>query len=166
MIEENTAEVISVRKYLILPRQKRTAAFHQVDAGQRVIAGNLLRPQMLLHGKRIVGAAFYGGIVGNHHAFARGYPSDAGDQAGARQLFAIYPLRRERGELEERGTGIEQRGDAFARQQFSGLGVLVARGRAAPCRIAAQREAQVVDQRLHRSTIGGEFLRADIEFGD
>jgi hypothetical protein len=44
--------------------------------------------------------------------------------------------------------------------------VLVARGHAAPCRIAAQREAQIVDQRLHRSSVSGEFLRADIELGD
>ncbi len=44
LIEENAAEMIAIRKDFILPRQKRAAAFDQVDARQAVIACNLLRP--------------------------------------------------------------------------------------------------------------------------
>ncbi len=59
LIEKYPAEVIAVGKYLVLFRQKRPAAFDQVDAGQRIVAGDFLRPQVLLHGQRIVGAALH-----------------------------------------------------------------------------------------------------------
>ena len=65
--------------------------------GKRVVAGDLLRAQMLLHGQRIIGAAFYGRVIRHHHAFAAGDAPDAGDQARARQFLAVHALRRERG---------------------------------------------------------------------
>ncbi len=164
LIEEYAAEVLAVGKYLVLPRQEGAAALDQVDAGQRVVAGDLLRPQMLLHGERIVGAALHRGIVRHHHAFAARDPADAGNEARPRQILAVHALRRQRRQLQEGRSGIQQRGDALARQQLARLGVLVARGRAAARRIAPQRGAQILDQRLHGGAVVGEFLRAGIDF--
>src|SRR6202049_1770266 len=59
LIEKYSAEVLAVGKYFILLRQKSASAFDQVDARQLVVAGNLLCPQMLLHGERIVGSPLH-----------------------------------------------------------------------------------------------------------
>ena len=66
---------------------------------------------MLLHGERVVGPALHGRVVGDDHAGAAGDLADAGDQPRARQLIVVDVLRRERRELEERRSGIEQRVD-------------------------------------------------------
>ncbi len=41
---------------------------YQVDARKPVLSRDLLRPQMLLHGHRVVGAAFDGGVIRHYHA--------------------------------------------------------------------------------------------------
>ena len=89
--------------------------------------------------------------------------ADSGNEARPRQFLAVHALRGQRRQLQERRTRIQQRGDALARQQLAGLGVLVARGLAAAGRIAAQRAAQIIDQPLHGGAVVGEVLRAGIE---
>ncbi len=70
LIEEYPSEMFAVGEYLVLFRQKRPAAFHQVDAGQGVVAGNFLRPQVFFDRQRIIRAALHGRIIRHHHAFA------------------------------------------------------------------------------------------------
>jgi hypothetical protein len=106
--------------------------------GKRVLAGDLLRAQMLLHRERIVGAALHGGVIGDHHAFAAGDPADAGDQPRARQILAVHPLRRQRARAPGNGEPGSSSIDALAHQQLAGLAVLVARRGAAAERVALQ----------------------------
>ena len=97
LIEEYASEMLAVGEYLVLFGQECAAAFDQVDAGQSVVAGNFLRPQMLFDGQRIISAAFDGRIVRHHHAFAPRDAPDPGDETRARQILAVHALGRERG---------------------------------------------------------------------
>src|ERR1700712_2152239 len=87
------------------------AGVDEVDAGQLVGAGHLLRPQVLLDRDRVVGASLDSGVVGHHHAVASLNPPDAGDDAGSGYRVVVHPVPREGTELEERAAGIEQRVD-------------------------------------------------------
>ncbi len=91
LIEEYPAEVIAVGKHLVLLRQERTAALDEVNARQGVLAGNLLRAQMLLHRERVIRSALHGRVVGNDHAGAARDPADTGHQARARQARRRKP---------------------------------------------------------------------------
>ena len=150
LIVEDAAEVVAVGKNLVLQRQERAAGIDQIDAGQMVLARDLLRAQMLLHRHRIVGAALDGGVVGDDHALAPADAADAGDDARRRHVAAIHAVRGERRQLEKRRAGIEQQVDALARQQLAAR--QCAALRAPRCRPATAVElcAQVLDQRLHR----------------
>jgi len=70
LIIEDAPEVISVGKDLILVRQVRAATIHQIDTGQVVLFGDLLRTQMLFDREREVCTTFDGGIVREDHALA------------------------------------------------------------------------------------------------
>ena len=155
--------MIAVGEHLVLSRQEGAAAFDQVDAGQCVVRRDLLGPQMLLHGERIIGSAFDRGIIGHDHALAGRYPPDPGNEPRARQFLAIHTLSGQCRQLQERRPRIQQCGDALARQQLAALDVLIARGRAAAGGIAAQRAAQILDQPLHGGAVVGEVLRAGVE---
>ena len=82
LVEEDAAEMLAVGEDLVLVRQVRAARIDEIDAGQVVLLGDLLRAQMLLHGHRIVGAALDRRVVGDDDAFAAGNAADAGDDAG------------------------------------------------------------------------------------
>ena len=60
--------MLAIGKHLGLQRQERAARIDEVDARQAVLQRDFLRPQMLLYGHRVVGAAFDGGVVGDDHA--------------------------------------------------------------------------------------------------
>ena len=77
LIVENAAEMIAVRKDVGLIGQVRAAGIDQVDARQVVLAGDVLRAQMLLHRHRVVRAALHGRVVADDHAFAARDPADA-----------------------------------------------------------------------------------------
>ncbi len=118
LVEEDPAEVIAVRKHLGLERQEGPARIHQVEAGQAVLEGDLLRAEVLLHGDGEVGAALDRGVVGDDHHLAAGHAADAGDQAGARRAAVVHVPRGQGRELEERRRRIEQPLDAIADGQL------------------------------------------------
>ena len=95
LVVEDAAEMALVGKDLVLQRQERAAGIDQIDAGQMVLARDILRAQMLLHRHRIVGAALDGGIIGDDHAFAAADAADPGDQAGGMNVAAIEAVRRQ-----------------------------------------------------------------------
>src|SRR5690606_24210319 len=83
LVVEDAAEMLAVGKDFILVGQVGAARVHQVNAGQAILLCNLLRPQVFLDGKRVVGAAFDGGVVADDHAFHAGDPAYGGEDAGA-----------------------------------------------------------------------------------
>ena len=108
LVEEDAAEVLAVGEDFVLHRQEGAARVDQVDAGQPVLQRHLLRPQVLLHRHRVVGAAFDGRVVGGDDDLAPLDPADPGDDPAARRGAVVEVLGGERGELEERAAGVEQ----------------------------------------------------------
>ena len=119
LVVENPAEMLPVGENLGLVRQVGAAGIDQIDAGQPVLPGDLLGTQVLLHGQRIIGAALDGGIIGHHHDLAALDPADAGNEPGPVDRLVIDAHRREPGDFQERGAGIDQPGHALARQQLA-----------------------------------------------
>ena len=92
--------MVAVGKHLVLLRQKSAAGIDQIEAGQMVLLGDLLRPQMLFDRHREIGAALDRGVVGDDDAFLPDDPADAGDDAGGRDLFLIDAVGGELGQFE------------------------------------------------------------------
>ena len=99
--------MIAVGEDLGLVRQVRSAAVDQIDAGEAVLLGDLLRAQVLLYREGIVSAAFDGRVVADDHHLAAGDTADAGDDAGAGHFAFVHVAGGKLADLEERRAGIE-----------------------------------------------------------
>ena len=108
LVVEDAAEMFAVGKHLGLMRQVGAAGIDQIDAGQMVLARDLLGAQMLLHRHRIIGAALDGGVVAHDHAFAALDAADAGDDAGAVDVAVVHAEGGERRQFQERRAGIDE----------------------------------------------------------
>ena len=165
LVVEDPAEVIAIGKHVDLVRQVRAARIDEIDARQVVLAGDLLRPQVLLDGQRVVRAALDRRVVADDHAFAAADAADAGDDAGGGDRSVVHAVRGQLRELEKRRAGIEQRADALARQQLAARDVLRAtRLRRRPARRAPTSALQVGDERRHRVAVLRERRVARVEF--
>jgi hypothetical protein len=118
LVVENRAELAFVRKDAGLVRQVGAAGLHHGDAGQPVLPGKSLGPDVLLAGDAVIGAALHGGIIGDDHAGAARYHADAGDDAAAGRHAFIHAFAGELAEFEKGRAGVKQRRNAFARQQL------------------------------------------------
>ena len=165
LIVEDAAEMLAVGKHLGLVRQVGAAGIDQIDAGQPVLARDLLGAQMLLHRHRIVGAALDGGVVAHDHAFAALDAADAGDQAGAVDGVVVHAVGGERRQFQERRAGIEQPHDAVARQKLAARDVALADARRAAVRRLRRGALQLVGERAHARGVGGKLRRARVDIG-
>jgi len=163
LVVEDPAEVLAVREHLVLPRQERAARVDEIDAGEPVLEGDLLRPQVLLHRERVIRAAFHGRVVRDDDAFAFGDPADPGDDAGRRRVVVVQIECRERSDLEEWGARIEQPFDALAGQELAGLRVLVARALGAALAHRVELLVQVCDQPAHRVAVRARLRGGAVE---
>ena len=85
LIVKNRAKVIAVGKDLILIGQVRATLIHEIDAGQMVFLGDLLRAQVLFDGHREIGATLHRRIVADDHApHGPATVTNARDHAGTR----------------------------------------------------------------------------------
>ena len=128
LVVEDPAEVLAVGKHLVLAGQEGAAGVDEIDAGQPILPGNLLRAQVLFDRNRVVGTAFDRRVVGHDHAFATGDPADTGDDAGPRAFVVVHPVGGKRSDLEQRTAGVEQAVDSVTGQQFAAVDV-ACRGR-------------------------------------
>ena len=157
LIVKNSAEMPLVGKNLVLLRQKRAPGIDHIDAGQIVLPGNILRPQMLLHRHRIIGAALDGGVVGDDHAFAPRDPSNTSDDARRMHVATIEIVGSQRRQLEKGGAGVDQEIDALSRQHLAPRRVPDTRGFAAATGYLIVLLAEVCDQHPHRLRVVGEI---------
>ncbi|MNT43038.1 hypothetical protein D3C72_1794890 [compost metagenome] len=155
--------MLAVGEHVFLARQVGAAGVHQVDAGQAVLLGDLLRAQVLLDRHRVVGAALDRGVVGHDHAFHARHPADAGHHAGAGDRIAVHAVRGQRGDFQEGTARIEQGIDAVAHQQLAARGVLGARRFAAAKCGAGEGGVQVVDYGLHRRAVAFKRIAARLQ---
>ncbi|MNQ61240.1 hypothetical protein D3C85_755520 [compost metagenome] len=165
LVVEDAAEVFAVGEHFVLLRQVGAARIHQVDAGQMVLRGDLLRAQMLLDRHRVVRAALDGGVVADDDAFGARHAADAGDDARAGRIAVVHIVCRHGRQFQERGARIDQVFNAVARQQLAARHMLGARGFTAAQRCLRQLLIQIIQLRLHGTRIVGEILRPRIDAG-
>ena len=120
-VEKDAPEVFAVREYLVLAGQVGTAGIYQVNTGQTVFRSNGLGAQVFFHGERVVAAAFYGGVVGDDHAFHTLHLGDTPDAAGGGHVFAVDAFGGQGGDFQKRGPRVEQQIDALAYRQLAAL---------------------------------------------
>ena len=165
LVIEDAAEVLAIGKYIVLVRQIRSAGVDQVDAGQPVLARDLLGAQVLFYRDRVIRSALDGRVVADDHALAARDPSDAGDDAGRRCRVLVHIPRGELRQLEKWRAGIEQHLHAVARQQLAACDVLGARFRAAADRDLRDLLLEVGRLGAHRIGVGPELGTAWVEPG-
>src|SRR6185312_15936485 len=108
LVIEDAAEVLAVGEDLVLRGKECSSTLYQVHAGKPVLAGDLLRPQMLLYRDGVVGTPFHSGIVRHDHAFAAAHPAYSSDNASAGDISAVHPMGRELRQLQKRTSGVQQ----------------------------------------------------------
>ena len=163
LVVEDAAEVVAVGEHLGLERQEGAAGVDQVDAGQGVLLGDLLRAQVLLDGDGVVGAALDGGVVGDDHAGQAGDGADAGDDAGARRLVVVEALAGQGRELEEGGAAVDQALDPLAGEQLAAGAMALDLGVAATGPHALEPAFQISNKFLHMLTVLAELVTTDVE---
>jgi hypothetical protein len=156
LVIEDAPEVIPVGEDVRLERQEGAAAVDHVDAGQSVLEGDLLGAQMLLDRHRVVGAALHRRVVGDDDAGRVLDSGDAGDDPRPGCVVVVQAVRRQRTELQERRTRIDQPVDPLADGQLASLAVSrdrpVVTGRTTPCdgRLPGP---ELLDQSRHRGAV-------------
>ena len=165
LVVEDAAEVLAVGKHLGLVRQVGAAAVDQIDAGQPVLAGDLLGAEMLLHRHRVVGAALDGAVVADDHAFAALDAADAGDQAGAVDGVVVHAEGRERRQLQERAAWVDQPHHPVTGQKLSAGKVTLAGALRAALRGFGAAALQFVGERAHPRGVGGKLGGACVDIG-
>ena len=163
LIVEDAPEMIAIGEHLVLAREMGAAGVDQIEAGEPVLAGDVLSAQVLLDRDRIVGAAFDRGIVGDDHALAAHHPADPGDDPGAWHLVVVHAVGGELRQLQERRARIEQAPHPLARQQLAARQMTLARPLVAALLDPLDDRMQIVDQRAHRHGVGLERERPGID---
>jgi hypothetical protein len=165
LVVEDPAEMIPIGKHFGLMRQIGAAGIDQIEAGQPILARDLLRSQMLFHRHRIIGAAFDGRVIADDDAFTPGDPADAGDQAGAMNGVLVHLVRRQRRQFQERRPGIDQRHHALPRQEFAAGEMPLTCARRTTFGGLGAPAFKFRDQLPHGRLIGAEFLRLAVDLG-
>ena len=156
LVVEDPAEVVAVRKDLALEGQEGSATVDEVHARQVVLEGDLLGPEVLLHGQRVIRAALDGGVVGDDDAEGPFDPPDAGDDPRARGVAVVQAVGGERAQFEEGAARVEEPVDALADRHLAPLAMaldrpLVAAGAATGDRRLAL--AEIRHEGLHRRVV-------------
>lgn len=150
LVVEDPPEVLAVREDLVLHGQEGAAGVDEIDTGEAVVEGDLLRAQVLLHRHRVVRAALDGGVVGDDDALPPAHPADPGDDPGGRGLSVVQPVGGEGSELQEGRAGVEQGVHPVPGQQLPARGVPLAR----PLPAAQPGRRELVPQLVHECPVG------------
>ena len=154
LVIEDAPEVVAIGEDVGLQRQKGAARVDEIDARQMVLRRDFLRAQMFFHRHRVVRSALDRRVVGHDRARRAGDRADARDDAGRRRVVTVHPVGGQRGEFEERRTGIDEALDALARGQLAALTVTLRRDGTAALAHAGQACLQVLDQGQQGGRVG------------
>ena len=118
LVEEDAPEVVPIREHLGLQREECAARVDEVDAGKPVLAGDLLRAQVLLDREREVRAALDRRVVRDDDALTTFDHADPRHNARRRSLAVVEIPRRESVQLEERRTRVDEAVDPLTGGQL------------------------------------------------
>ena len=150
--------MVAVGKDLVLQREERAAGVDEVEAGEAVLLGDLLRAQVLLDGQREVGAALHGRVVGDDHALASLDDADPGDDAGGRGLSLVHVPGGQGVQLEEGAARVDEPVDPLARGQLAARAMTFGRFLAAALGDLGGPLPQLGDEALHPLVATPEHL--------
>ena len=117
VVAEDAAEIVGVGEDVFLEREKNAGGIDEINGGDVIFDGDVLRADDFFRGHREKRAGFYGGVVGDEHEHAAADACEAGDRAcrGCAAPFFVHFVRGVGAELKEMRAGIDQLRDAFAR---------------------------------------------------
>src|SRR5450830_802302 len=95
------------------------ARIHEVDRRKGVLHGDLLRPEMLLQGDRVIGAAFHRRVVRDDDDLAARDAAHSRHEARAGRGVLVETPARERRDLEKGGSRIEKALEALADEKLA-----------------------------------------------
>ena len=101
LVVEDPSEVVAVREDVGLEGEECAATVDEVHARQAVLEGDLLGPQVLLDGQRVVRPAFDRRVIGNDDDARPLDAADSGDDPGRWSLVVVDAVRGEWAELQE-----------------------------------------------------------------
>ena len=154
-----------VGEELGLIEQIRARRLDEVDAGQAVARGDLLRSQRLLDRHRVARAAFGRRVVRADHALDAADHADAVDARRAGRLVVVHAPRRQRAQLQERRPGVQQQLDALAWEQLATLAKLALAAFAAALAHGLLPLRKLVEQRAHRRVVALIFFTCGVYEG-
>ena len=116
VVAEDAAEIVRVGKNVLLQREKNAGGIHQIDCGDAIFDGDVLRANHFLGGHREKRAGFHGGVVRDDHHEPACDAAEPGDRArsGRAAPFLVHFVGGVDAQLEKFGFGIDQLGDSFA----------------------------------------------------
>ena len=149
LVVEDAPEVLAVGEDLRLQREERSARVDEVDAGQVVLLGHLLRPQVLLHRERVVRAAFHGRVVRDDQAVPSLDDPDARHDARRGRVAVVDAPGGEGVELEEGAARVDEEVDPLAGGELAAGAVPFDGDGAATTRDELRPLPELGDERLH-----------------
>ena len=121
LVVEDPAEVVAVGEDVGLEGEEGAAAVDEVDARQAVLEGDLLGPEVLLDGQRVVRPALDRRVVGDDDDARPLDAADPGDDPGRWGLVVVEAVGRERAQLEEWRPWIDEPVDPLPDRQLAAL---------------------------------------------
>ena len=97
VVAKNAAEIVRIRENVFLQRKKNARGIDQINRGDTILDGDVLRADHFLRGHREERAGFHGGVVGDDHHAAACDMAEAGDRAcggRAAPFFVHFVARR------------------------------------------------------------------------
>ena len=92
IVAEDAAEIVGVGENVFLQRQKNAGGIDQINRGNVIFDGDILRANDFFRGHGEKRAGFYGGVVGDEHEGAAADSREAGDgsRAGCAAPFLVH----------------------------------------------------------------------------
>ena len=119
VVAKHPAKVVGIGKNIFLQRKKYSGGIDEINCGNAILDGDILRANHFLRGHRKERAGFHRRIVGDNHECPAANFRQARDGARARGAapLLIHLERCVNSQFEKLPSGIDQLGDALARSQ-------------------------------------------------
>ncbi len=119
VVAEDAAEIVGVGEHVFLQRQKNAGGVDEINRGNAIFDGDILRANYFFRGHGEKRAGFYGGVVDDEHEGAAADTRESGDDAcaGRAAPFFVHFVGGVGAELKEMRAGIDEFLDALAAGQ-------------------------------------------------
>ena len=99
--------MIAVREDIVLFGQEGATRIDEVNAGQMVVARDVLGTQVFFHCHRVIRTTLDRGVIGDDDTLLTADAAYAGDDAGAGRIVVVHAHRGELRDFQERRSGVQ-----------------------------------------------------------